>query len=282
MGKDSSSSESSDEVEILVTVKAYPNPSQKFGEAGCFAGIDRSGKHVRLYPIPFRDLDRKQKFKKYQWIRLQVRAPRNDQRPETLRPQLDTISLVGEPLSTKRAWEDRRRVVLPTASSSLCEIQALQKETGKSLGVFKPGEILDFDWEATAKEWTPAQAEKLERKPLDFFLSSDDREMLEKIPFSFRYRFRCTDCKAKRPHHLTVVDWELAQLYRTTRAGHTLERTLELVQAKFLKELCGSEKETYFFTGNMQRHLGSFLVLGVFWPPLNQPPMRAQQGSLFG
>ena len=39
---------------VLVTVKAYPNLSRKYGETVCVAGIDLDSKQwIRLYPIPF-------------------------------------------------------------------------------------------------------------------------------------------------------------------------------------------------------------------------------------
>lgn len=54
---------------VLVTVKAYPNLSRKYGETVCVAGIDLdTNQWIRLYPIPFRDLDSDQKFKKYNII----------------------------------------------------------------------------------------------------------------------------------------------------------------------------------------------------------------------
>jgi hypothetical protein len=58
---------------ILITVKAYPNPSKTYGETVCCAGIDiDSLKWIRLYPIPFRDLDSEQQFKKYSIIEKRV------------------------------------------------------------------------------------------------------------------------------------------------------------------------------------------------------------------
>lgn len=45
---------------VLITVKSYPSPSRRYGETVCVAGVDLdSGRWVRLYPIPFRDLDKK-------------------------------------------------------------------------------------------------------------------------------------------------------------------------------------------------------------------------------
>lgn len=40
---------------ILITVKAYPNPSKTYEETVCVAGIDiDTGKWVRLYPIKYK------------------------------------------------------------------------------------------------------------------------------------------------------------------------------------------------------------------------------------
>ena len=143
------------ELEVLITVKAYPNPSKSLSEAACIAGIDRAGKHVRLYPIPFRDLEDEKRFDKYQWVRLKVQRPKSDPRPETYRPHFDTLEVVSSTLPTKDKWRARREMVLPLAAQSLCDIQDAQKRDGTSLGIFKPAEVLDFDWEPEKNpEWT--------------------------------------------------------------------------------------------------------------------------------
>ncbi len=48
---------------VLVTVKTYPNPSRKYQETVCVAGIDLDTKTwIRLYPIKFRDLEANKQF----------------------------------------------------------------------------------------------------------------------------------------------------------------------------------------------------------------------------
>jgi hypothetical protein len=41
------------------------------------------------------------------------------------------------------------------------------------------------------------------------------------------------------------------------------------MRRRFVEELCGPDRDTYFFTGNMAKHQGSLLILGVFWPPVD-------------
>ena len=57
------------DLELLIVVKSYPNPSQSLGEATCVVGICKDRGFVRLYPVPFRKLEDEQQFSKYQVIR---------------------------------------------------------------------------------------------------------------------------------------------------------------------------------------------------------------------
>ena len=46
----------------LVLVKAFPQPSQKYEETVCCAGITPAGQVVRLYPVRYRRLKPEQRF----------------------------------------------------------------------------------------------------------------------------------------------------------------------------------------------------------------------------
>src|SRR3989338_1699543 len=109
---------------VLATVKAYPEISAKHGETVCVAGIDvDTGSWVRLYPIPFRDLEAYRKFKKYSIIEVRGERPKDDNRPESCKIDRDSIK-IQEWLDTDNGtWTKRGQYVLPTVSRSLCEIQ---------------------------------------------------------------------------------------------------------------------------------------------------------------
>ena len=253
------------DLELLVTVKAYPNPSRGLGEAACIAGVTRKQQLVRVYPVPFGKLQDEMQFPKYQWVSVPARRASGDPRPETYRPNLDLLRILPEYLDTSDNWWARKQAVMPTLSASLCDLQDSQKLRGTSLGFFKPAEVLDFDWEREESlDWTLEELAKLKRQ--DLFLTRENK-LLEKIPFAFRYRFRCEGCRTKEPHHMKIVDWELMQLYRKMRDGCTsIEECLSKVRHKYLDDLCDPDKDTHFFVGTMQNHPTSFLVLGVFHP----------------
>jgi hypothetical protein len=79
-------------------------------------------------------------------------------------------------------------------------------------------------------------------------------------------RVGCAACgPACNGHTQSIIDWEIAQAFRTWRYDET-ER-LEKIREHWLDKLCGTGRDTFFFAGNQHLHPGSFLVLGVFWPP---------------
>ncbi|MFN8022116.1 MAG: hypothetical protein U0Q03_11370 [Acidimicrobiales bacterium] len=257
------------DMEVAVTVKAYPAVSTKHRETVCVAGI-RPGllgtaDFVRLYPVPFRQLPTEQKFKKWDLIRARVTRPRNDTRPESHSPDVPSITVVSH-LDTSRNWASRRAIVDQVRKHSMCELRARQAADGTSLGLVVPDEVLDF----TITEREPDEREEARRflasQPTLFDMDDRDIPLVEAIPYSFRYRFRCADCPPGRDHHMSIIDWEIHQAYRSWRSEYGDAEVGERLREKWLDQICSPERETMFFVGNMHQHPQSFLVLGCWWP----------------
>ncbi|MFP4529542.1 MAG: hypothetical protein ACLFQX_13425, partial [Candidatus Kapaibacterium sp.] len=104
-------------MQILITVKAYPAISSKYGEIVCTAGIRDNGEWIRIYPVPFRTLDYDTQFKKYEWIDIDLnkRDHAMDFRPESYNP-VDPwnmkIRKLGFIKPDGKSWNKRRSVVL--------------------------------------------------------------------------------------------------------------------------------------------------------------------------
>ena len=223
---------------VLITVKAYPNPSKKYGETVCCAGIDVDTlQWIRLYPIPFRDLDGSQKFKKYTIISVRCWKAPDDHRVESYKIDMDSIEPVSY-LDTKRKWESRTKIVLPTVSPSFCNILEDTAEN-KSLGTFKPCEV-DFSWTKANLE-SEAKREAYYAQ-LSFFDTKKDA--IEQIPFDFYYKFKCLgrpDCPG---HKLPIIDWEIGQAYRNWRHKYKpQELLLQKIRQRWL-DLIGSVQVT--------------------------------------
>jgi len=248
---------------VLVTVKAYPNPSRKYGETVCVAGIDlRTHKWIRLYPVPFRDLDNEKKFKKYSIIEVQVRKPSDDKRPESFKVNVDSIKIL-EVLGTKDKWEERKKIVLASIGKSMCEILAKSKTEDKSLGMFKPKNV-DFVFKkGRLKDEVTREACYAQ---LSFF--NKQKEAPEIIPFDFRYRFFCDNESLCPGHNYSIIDWEIVQAYRDWRWKYKPESLLlEKIKQRWVTSMCSTKNDVYFYVGNLKRFRDKFMILGVFYPP---------------
>lgn len=258
------------ELEVLSLVKSYPLPSQSLGEAACVIGVHKELGLIRIYPVPFRQLEDEKQFRKYEVVRLHVKDPRNDPRPNTFRPQLDTIEVIAPKLPADDHWQARKDWVMPFLSDSMCQIQTEQKNNGLSMGFFKPTEVIDIIQEEADAEWTAKDLAKLTKGQTDFFMTRQNK-LLEKIPYNWKYVYKCSDPDCNG-HTQTIIDWEINAFY----LHHVKDKGItdptevhEAIKQKFLHELCGPKKDTYFFTGNMLKHPVTFLILGIFWPPVD-------------
>jgi len=247
--------------QVLITVKAYPNPSKKYGETVCCAGIDlETGSWIRLYPIQYRDLESSKRFAKYDIVAVNCEKAKRDHRVESYQVDQDSIRVLRH-LDTKDNWRARKEIVLPTASSSFCDIQAMV-EQNLSLGMFKPHSV------AFSSQKAPDEGEA-EREACYAQLSFFDRQKkaIERVPFDFYYGFRCAGRDDYPGHRLKIVDWEMGQAYRKWREeSESQEELLRKIESRWLTEICSDRNDVYLYVGNMQRLREQFLVLGVFYP----------------
>lgn len=102
---------------------------------------------------------------------------------------------------------------------------------------------------------------------------------LRKIPYKFSYVFECAD--SHKPHNAMIEDWELGVLWlnEVVRLGDEYQAALS-VRRKFLDELCHEKKDTLFYMGTVFPY-NTWVVLGVFWPPVDKPQPEIIQGNLF-
>lgn len=248
---------------VLITVKAYPNPSKKYGETVCCAGVDlSSGNWIRLFPIPYRDLDNDKKFKKYSIIEIRCRKATTDKRPESYTVDADSIKVIDW-WDTNDKWEQRKNVVLPTLSPSMCRVLEEVEANDKSLAMIKPQEI-SFSWEvADTKDQAARDACYAQ---LSFF--DKRKDAIEPIPYHFYYSFKCAGNYICPGHKMRIIDWELGQAYRNWRWRYPDEATLlTKIQERWLDRICSEDKDTYFYVGNMWRFRKTFMILGAFYPP---------------
>lgn len=248
---------------ILILVKTYPNPSKGYIETVCTAGVTETGDWIRLYRISYRYLDNDQQYPKYSWIEVEVTKATDDNRIESYKPRMESITVIRPPLGGKQQWDEAKSILLPKAKRTLCELMQL-RDQNISLGIFKPHNISEFYWKKEAPNWTEEEKEILIQQ--DLF--GIEKKPLEKMPYSFHYRFRCNDENCNG-HDMTIIDWEIQQAYRSWLNKYGEDEVLQKIKEKWLNTLCGPSRDTYFIVGT-HHVFKTFIILGVFWPPKNQ------------
>jgi len=244
---------------ILITVRTYPTPAKKGVEVSCTAGITDEGQWIRLYPIPYRLMDRDKRFSKYQWIDLEVRKA-GDPRPESFTPNIDTIRIVGE-VSSKSDWVHRKDIVLPLRGHCLCCLERVRREErAPTLGIFRPKRINRLLLEPDNPEWSPEQLANLRQFSLFAALPA---KQLEKIPYKFRYEFQC-DHEECRGHTISCTDWEMGQAYRNWKQVYGPNW-----EARFRQRFEGDmmlKNDTHFFVGTLRGYPSTWIIVGLFYP----------------
>lgn len=266
---------------ILITVKTYPIPSATYDELVCTAGVTEEGNFVRLYPVPFRDLPWTKQYPKYQWIEVLAERHRGrDRRKESWRPDPDSIQFYGERIKPGRDgdWSARGRYVLKNVAQSIEALRDAQRADGTSLGILRPKLVEDLVIkEEEERTWKQSALDAIKQERL-WETRGASREPVRKLPYKFRYRFRCNDDRCNG-HTMMNEDWELGRLYwRHIDRGDSESGAIAGVRQRFLSEICANTNETYFFVGTVLSH-GTWVVLGTFYPKLGRSG-NPRQGNL--
>lgn len=189
-------------IEVLILVKTTPTPSATYEDTVCVAGVALSPgpmRWVRLYPIPFRHLDSASQFQKYTVVAVDVKQPKRDGRPESLRVDLANIAIERrhEPGSARYLLMDR------IERTTTCRLIAGTREdvNATSLGIVRPRDaslVLK-----PHRGWSASQQRSLQKwerqAPLPLGgLGHNDAPPLENPPLQAWYRYRCGGGRAAR------------------------------------------------------------------------------------
>jgi hypothetical protein len=246
---------------VLITVRTYPVPASRTVEASCTGGITDGGEWIRLFPVPYRFLDEDKRFKKWQWIDVDVIKAPNDPRLESYKLNIEKIQ-IRDGVGPQDKWRARREIVKPLMRPSLCEIRRERENKGfPTLGIFKPGKIKRLTAEPTPQQWS---AEELRILQQDTLFQKAPEETLEKIPFNFRYEFQCADPSCTG-HEMMCTDWEMGEAYRKWRRDYGADWEGRFRQ-RFETEMI-EKFDTHFFVGTVHKHPNNWIIVGLFYPP---------------
>lgn len=264
---------------ILILCKTYPSPSAKHVETSCVAGVDDSGRLIRLYPVPFRLIADEQQFRKWQWISARIRKASEDRRGESHRISVDTIELLGEPLSTRNAWAERRQAIHGIeVFDDFDALEAARQDRGLTLGLLRPSRLVELQIsKAEQPDWTDEEVAKLMQAQKQGSLFDQDAEqralkLLRKIPFDFHYIYECRTGGVTKTYKHKLVDWEAGALYWNV---HRRPDWQDAFRQRFLTDF--TEKDVMFMMGTIHRFPNQWLIVSVLYPPKPHEELVGQQ-----
>lgn len=260
--------------DVFITVKTYPTLSAKYGELVCTAGFTRDGRFIRIYPIPFRKLEKELRYKKYQWVTFDIERNTNDPRPDSFRIVNPESIELGEIFNTDcGTWHRRKEIILNNVYTNINKLITDAKDKRKitSLAVFKPKKIIDFKVEETEREWDKEKLELIKSQG-DLF-EKDTFDIVDKVPYKFSYIF--TDDE-DRESKLMNEDWELGQLYWNClkSSGGNEKLACKKVVEKYFDDFAKT-KDLYFYLGTLRIHhfraKNPFVIIGTIYPKHDEP-----------
>lgn len=251
------------EIDILITVRAFPEPSEKYRETSCVAGVDlTNSRPIRVFPV----VARTTKIQKFEHIRARVKKTTKDSRLESHNIDADSIRSVRK-IDTKDGWTKRTELVEPfRVADSIEQLKQMRKtlghKAGPSLALIRPKRIIKVEvTEKGQKTWSEEELAKL-NKP-SFFDNETSRDPLEFIPYDLRYSFVCDD-EACRGHRFRCVDWEASEAFRKWRKDYGQEW-----RQKFLERFDEymTSRDLQFFVGTLSAHPNTWTIIGLYYPP---------------
>ncbi len=196
----------------VVLVKALPQPSEKYLETVCVAGLTVNGKWRRLYPVRFRQLDERFKRVGSGW-NISGRRPALIVTVEPRVPQrVDNDSLKSLPAMKA---SERARFLGPRIRRSTAEAA----ERNESLALIRPIES-KFSWERKSASEVAAERDAYSRAAQQASFLDGELKALEPCPYKFHFQYKTSDGKS---HRGLCHDWE-----NVSSIQFALEKNMEL------------------------------------------------------
>lgn len=231
---------------VIILVKAIPNPSKRYGETVCCAGVTAEGQWKRLFPVRFRQL-KEGKFGRWDWVTFGYDRPRSDNRIESCHVYEDKI-VVGGHLKPAERPRLLNPIIVPSTS--------VAAERGQSLALIRPT-APKFRARRKSVAEMDAEREAFRKAAQQKSFLDDDLAAMDPVPFEFRFGW--TDAAGQ--HEMECGDWETTAWF--------WHRRREVGEARVLDEMSSMYNETYpqkgvvFALGTMKKRPKQWTLLGI-------------------
>lgn len=243
---------------VAILVKALPQPSKRYGETVCCAGVTADGLWKRLFPVRFRHLSGASSFSRWDWVTFTFRLPRSDARAESCHVFEDSIAVDGHlPLS------ERSRLLAPLVVNSAKDAAA----RGQSLALIRPRKTR-FLWRQKSRTEIEEDREAFRLAARQTSMFDKDLSELEPSPYDFRFKFEDDGGN----HDYQNGDWEAHVMFWKECNRTSAARALEWMDETFNRDY--PKRGMVFAIGNQAKRPQTWQLLGVI--RLDEP----RQGEL--
>lgn len=253
----------------LVLVKAYPQPSQKYEETVCCAGISPTGEFLRIYPVRYRRLPKEKRFERWDVLEFEARKATDDFRPESRHVNEDTIVIVQPSSSIEEV--QRVRMWAPHVAKSLTALKEDNKTTERSLGIVRPdpGSV-----RFKARRLRKDSVEDGEIQALFRQQSLLDAIALPSLTIEYEFSYRFTSDGTA--HEMKIHDWEVQAAHHHYKIKYG-DQALDKLKHEY--EVNIPARNLHFVMGTMKAHPRQFIVIGLLRSSIS-PEDAVRQGSL--
>lgn len=165
--------------QVAILIKALPQPSKKYGETVCCAGLTDSGEWKRLFPVRYRHLTGDQSFQRWDRIRFNYRTPKQDSRRESCHIFEDSITKVGK-LTQRERERLLNRVIVGSAKQA--------EMSGSSLALIRPKNTI-FKYRRKTEALLQKEREAYLRAASQESFFDEALAALEPSPYRFSFSF---------------------------------------------------------------------------------------------
>ncbi|MCP5444722.1 MAG: hypothetical protein H6968_16975 [Chromatiaceae bacterium] len=258
---------------IRILVKAFPQPSSKYEETVCCAGVTEDTRELlRLYPIRYRRLDKADRFDRFDQVEMTT-TKAGDHRPESYHVDEDSIHLLekGSKLNARSKVELWKPFIAPSLKALMEE----NRTSHKSLGIIRPDpDSLRFRIQQVKETDNADQkvTNLIFQQQISFL--EEPLKPLKRPEYSFSYHYTCDG----HPHKHQIHDWEVqATLINYQRRYGSEEKALEMMQQEYQENI--PKHNLHFIMGTMKAHPQTFIVIGLLRSTID-PQELDRQGVL--
>ena len=245
--------------QTIILVKAWPQPSQTYGETVCCAGVTPEGEWRRLFPIRFRHLEGASQFRRWDVVEYRPERPRDDKRPESRRVHEPSLRRLKEmPRGERAGFFD------PLFRPSIADAAG----RGESLTLIRP-KSLRFKSKRKSDAEVAEEAERRARTLLQGSLFDKELARIEPCPFNLSIAFE----DAGGPHEMVCGDWETAAAFFNLSRRYGEAGALDHLRTTYEQEYF--RRGVALALGTVKKRPSQWLLLGII--RLDE----SSQGALF-